>query len=63
MTLSMIAAEVLKLARRRGLMWTALAFMVGSVLVILAVVAADRWDERDQRDEPRQAAPPWRNAA
>jgi len=38
-TLSMIAAEVLKLARRRGLMWTALAFMVGSVLVILAVRA------------------------
>jgi hypothetical protein len=38
-TLSMIAAEVLKLARRRGLMWTALAFMLGSVLVILAVRA------------------------
>jgi ABC-type transport system involved in multi-copper enzyme maturation permease subunit len=36
-TLSMIAAEVLKLARRRGLMWTALAFMLGSVLLILAV--------------------------
>jgi ABC-type transport system involved in multi-copper enzyme maturation permease subunit len=33
----MIAAEVLKLARRRGLMWTALAFMLGSVLLILAV--------------------------
>jgi ABC-type transport system involved in multi-copper enzyme maturation permease subunit len=38
-TLSMIAAEVLKLARRRGLMWTALAFMLGIVLVILAVRA------------------------
>lgn len=37
MTLSLIAAEVLKLVRRRGLMWTALAFMVGSVLLILAV--------------------------
>lgn len=37
MTLSMIVAEVLKLARRRGLMWTALAFMLGSVLLILAV--------------------------
>ena len=39
MTLSMIVAEVLKLARRRGLMWTAMAFMLGSVLVILAVRA------------------------
>jgi hypothetical protein len=38
-TVSMIVAEVLKLARRRGLMWTALAFMAGSVLVILAVRA------------------------
>ena len=36
---------------------------LASVLVILAVVAADRWGEKDQRDEPRQAAPPWRNAA
>jgi hypothetical protein len=38
-TRSMIVAEVLKLARRRGLMWTALAFMLGSVLLILAVRA------------------------
>ena len=39
MTRSLIAAEVLKLVRRRGLMWTALSFMMGSVLVILAVRA------------------------
>jgi ABC-type transport system involved in multi-copper enzyme maturation permease subunit len=38
-TRSLIAAEVLKLVRRRGLMWTALAFMLGSVLVIVAVRA------------------------
>jgi ABC-type transport system involved in multi-copper enzyme maturation permease subunit len=38
-TLSMIVAEVLKLVRRRGLIWTALAFMLGTVLVILAVRA------------------------
>jgi ABC-type transport system involved in multi-copper enzyme maturation permease subunit len=36
-TRSMIAAEILKLGRRRGLMWAALAFMLGSVLLILAV--------------------------
>jgi ABC-type transport system involved in multi-copper enzyme maturation permease subunit len=36
---SLIAAEVLKLVRRRALMLTALAFMLGSVLVILAVRA------------------------
>ena len=41
----------------------AVLLTLASVLVILAVVAADRWDETDQRDEPRQAAPPWRNAA
>ena len=41
----------------------ALLLTLASVLVILAVVAADRWDETAQRDAPRQAAPPWRNAA
>ena len=39
MTRSLIAAEVLKLGRRRGLMWTALACMLGSVLLIIAVRA------------------------
>src|SRR5438034_617933 len=29
----MIVAEVLKLARRRGLMWTALAFMLGGSMI------------------------------
>ena len=41
----------------------AVLLTLASVLVILAVVAADRWDATDQRDEPRQTAPPWRNAA
>jgi hypothetical protein len=41
----------------------AVLLTLASVLVILAVVAADRWDETEQRDEPRQAVPPWRNAA
>ena len=41
----------------------AVLLTLASVLVILAVAAADRWDETDQRDEPRQSAPPWRNAA
>jgi hypothetical protein len=41
----------------------AVLLTLASVLVILAVVATDRWDETDRRDEPRQAAPPWRDAA
>jgi hypothetical protein len=41
----------------------AVLLTLASVLVILAVVAADRWDETDRRDEPRQTASPWRNAA
>ena len=41
----------------------AVLLTLASVLVILAVVAADRWDEAEPRDEARQAAPPWRNAA
>jgi len=41
----------------------AVLLTLASVLVILAVVAADRWDEANQRNEPRRAAPPWRKAA
>jgi hypothetical protein len=41
----------------------AVLLTLASVLVILAVVAADRWDETAQRNEPRRAAPPWRKAA
>lgn len=41
----------------------AVLLTLASALVILAVIAADRWDESDRRDEPRQAAPPWRKAA
>ncbi len=41
----------------------AVLLTLASVLVLLAVIAADHWDETDQRDEPRQAAPPWRRAA
>jgi hypothetical protein len=41
----------------------AVLLTLASVLVILAVVAADRWDETDRRNEPRSAAPPWRKAA
>ena len=41
----------------------AVLLTLASVLVILAVVAADRWDETDRRNEPRRAAPPWRKAA
>ena len=41
----------------------AVLLTLASALVILAVIAADRWDEPDRHDEPGQAAPPWRNAA
>ena len=41
----------------------AVLLTLASVLVILAVAAADHWDETDQRNEPRRAAPPWRKAA
>jgi len=41
----------------------AVLLTLASVLVILAVVAADRWDAADQREEPAESASPWRNAA
>ena len=42
----------------------AVLLTLASVLVILAVVAADRWDEAaGQRDDSREPAPPWRKAA
>jgi hypothetical protein len=42
----------------------AVLLTLASVLVILAVVAADRWDEAaGQRDDGREPAPPWRKAA
>ena len=41
----------------------AVLLTLASVLVILAVVAADRWDEKDRRDDVREPAPPWRRAA
>jgi len=42
----------------------AVLLTLASVLVILAVVAADRWDEAgDERDDGREPAPPWRKAA
>ncbi len=41
----------------------AVLLTLASVLVILTVVAADRWDETDQRDEVREPAAPWRKAA
>lgn len=41
----------------------AILLTVASVLVIVAVIAADRWHEPDRRDEPAESAPPWRKAA
>jgi len=41
----------------------AVLLTLASALVILAVIATDRWDEPERRDEQRQAAPPWRKAA
>ena len=41
----------------------AVLLTLASVLGIQAVIAADRGDETDQRNEPRRAAPPWRKAA
>lgn len=46
---SLVGSEVLKLVRRRGLMWTALAFMVGSVVLIL-VVRAFQYDSTGGED-------------
>ena len=39
----------------------AVLLTLASVLVVVAVIAADRWIEPDRRDE--RAAPPWRKAA
>jgi hypothetical protein len=41
----------------------AVLLTVASLLVILAVVAADGWEQPDRRDEAREAVPPWRKAA
>lgn len=41
----------------------AVLLTLASVLVIVAVIAADRWHEPDRRDEPAESAPPWRKAA
>jgi hypothetical protein len=41
----------------------AVLLTLASALVIVAVVAADRWDEPKRRDEPAEPAPPWRKAA
>jgi hypothetical protein len=40
----------------------AVLLTLASVLVIVAVIAADRWQE-PERDERAQSAPPWRKAA
>jgi hypothetical protein len=41
----------------------AVLLTLASVLVILAVIAADGWGEADRRGEPAESAPPWRCAA
>ncbi len=41
----------------------AVLLTLASVLVMVAVVAADRWDQPERRDEPAKSAPPWRRAA
>jgi hypothetical protein len=41
----------------------AVLLTLASVLVVVAVIAADRWHEPERRDEPAQSAPPWRKAA
>jgi len=41
----------------------AVLLTLASVLVILAVAAADGWGEPDRRDEPAKSVPPWRKAA
>jgi hypothetical protein len=41
----------------------AILLTLASILVIVAVVAADRWDEAARGDEPAESAPPWRKAA
>jgi hypothetical protein len=41
----------------------AVLLTVASVLVFVAVIAADRWDRPERTDEAGEAAPPWRKAA
>ena len=41
----------------------AVLLTLASALVILAVVAADRWDQPERREEPSESTPPWRKAA
>ena len=41
----------------------AVLLTLASALVIMAIIAADGWDESDRRDEPADSAPPWRKAA
>ena len=41
----------------------AVLLTLASALVILAVIAADRWDEPERTDEAAEARPPWRRAA
>lgn len=40
----------------------AVLLTLASVLVIVAVIAADRWDEM-QREQEAESTPPWRRAA
>jgi len=40
----------------------AVLLTLASALVIVAVVAADRWDEPERHDQA-EPAPPWRRAA
>jgi hypothetical protein len=41
----------------------AVLLTLASVLVIVAVIAADRWDQPEHRDERAETTPPWRRAA
>ena len=41
----------------------AVLLTLASALVIMAIIAADGWEEPDRRDEPAESAPPWRRAA
>ena len=41
----------------------AVLLTLASVLVVVAVIAADRLHEPERHDEPSESAPPWRKAA
>lgn len=41
----------------------AVLLTLASLLVVLAVIAADRWFEPEGRDQSAKPAPPWRKAA